>query len=74
MLKLFQREKELHPDFVTHKMSWSMHMGQKKNFPDSDQGEEKTSLLRQETTVNTVGQLPDNQGEVTPGAWLFLLL
>lgn len=46
-------------------------MGQKKNFPDSMQGEEKTSLLMQET-VNTVQQLPDNQGAPTLGAWLCL--
>ena len=29
-------------------VSWSVYKDQKKNFPDSKQGEEKTSLLRQE--------------------------
>ena len=34
----------------------------KKNFPDSKEGEEKTSLLRPESLF----RLPDNQGEQSP--------
>ena len=36
---------------VFFRVSRSVHMGWKKNFPDSKQGEEKTSLLRQETLL-----------------------
>ena len=36
---------------ITTKMLWSVHVGQKKNFPGSEQGEEKVSLLRQETLL-----------------------
>ena len=34
--------------WVKGKMLWSMNEGWKENFPGSEQGEEKTSLLREE--------------------------
>lgn len=49
--------------------------GWKKDFPDSKQIIEKTTLLRQETlSRETGGRLPDHQGEPTLGTWSCLFL
>ena len=53
-------------------MSWSVNMDQKKNFP-AWQGEKK-ALIETRNTASAVGQLPNNQGEPTPGEWSCLFL
>lgn len=45
----------------------------KKNFL-AWQGEEKEKFIEMRGTSHTVGQLPDNQGEPTPGVCLCLFL
>ena len=49
-------------------------LGWEKNFQDLNQGVDKTKFIEARDTVNAAGQLPDNQGEPTLGAWSCLFL
>ena len=64
----FRRLNELNIKYV------AFHAQVGKEFPDSEQDEEKDDFIEIRNTASTVGRLPDDQGELILSTWLCLFL